>query len=229
MVRDERYRQNHDGILQRLNETAIPKYLRKVATALGVEPHLDVLFHSPLRSRAWFDCYGGAAVDQFGNPLPWMPYSVIDFLSERVGKELRVFEYGSGNSTRWWSSHVGEVVCVEDDEYWYDEVSATLPANTEIRYETGDAYVDQICEHDPFDVISIDGSKRVECAKRAVDNLAEDGVIVFDDTFNKDYREGIEYLKERGFREIFFQGMGPVTSNLQRTSIFYRDKNCFGI
>ena len=34
-----------------------------------------------------------------GSPLPWMNYAVINFLDERLNKELKLFEYGSGYST----------------------------------------------------------------------------------------------------------------------------------
>ncbi|MEC7780715.1 MAG: hypothetical protein VX452_06720, partial [Pseudomonadota bacterium] len=35
-------------------------------------------------------------VDQFGSPLPWLNYSLIRLLDERLHDGLRVFEYGSG-------------------------------------------------------------------------------------------------------------------------------------
>ena len=38
-------------------------------------------------------------VDKNGEPLPWLNYSLIRLLDERLNKSLRVFEYGSGFST----------------------------------------------------------------------------------------------------------------------------------
>ena len=51
--------------------------------------------------------------------LPWLPFAVIDFLAEEVGRESRIFEYGGGGSTAWFADRAGQVVTVEHDEAWY--------------------------------------------------------------------------------------------------------------
>src|SRR5215471_14401630 len=35
-------------------------------------------------------------VDKAGAPIPWYTYPAIDFIEARIGRRLRVFEYGSG-------------------------------------------------------------------------------------------------------------------------------------
>ena len=43
-------------------------------------------------------------IDKNSNPLPWVTYGFIDFISERLNKSIDVFEYGSGNSTLWYAT-----------------------------------------------------------------------------------------------------------------------------
>jgi len=93
-----------------------------------------------------------------------------------------------------------------------------------------DAYPQSIMEIDHFfDVIVIDGRLRNKCATYAVQKLKEDGVIIWDNSEREKYIEGYELLKKHGFKRIDFYGMGPINSYAWNTSIFYRDKNCFGI
>lgn len=40
-------------------------------------------------------------VDKAGMEIPWFTYTSIHFLTNRMGREYNVFEYGSGNSTLW--------------------------------------------------------------------------------------------------------------------------------
>ena len=203
---------------------------RGLLTRSGLEPHVRLLFDSPLRDREWFECYGGVPMDRWGELLPWMPYSFIDFLDERLDPDARVFEYGSGTSTRWFAERVGTVVSVEDDRTWFDEVRTSVPSNAEVVYRTGQEYVSTPDEYGEFDLVVVDGRNRVECAETAADSLAPDGVIVWDDSRGRSsYSSKIAELERAGFRELAFQGMGPVTANLQRTSVLYRDHNCLGI
>lgn len=204
--------------------------VRELLARSGLEPHVRLLFDSPLRDRGWFECYGGVPTDRRGEPLPWMPYAFIDFLDERLDPDVRVFEYGSGNSTRWFAERVGEVVSVEHDRTWFDEVHTSVPSNAEVVYRTGREYVSTPDEYGEFDLVVVDGRNRVECVEAATDSLANDGVIVWDDSRGRpSYSSKMDELERTGFRELSFQGMGPVTANLQRTSVLYRDHNCLGI
>lgn len=51
-------------------------------------------------------------------PIPWFTYPAIEFLRDILSSEMRVFEYGSGFSTRFFNAHASEVVSVEHDEEW---------------------------------------------------------------------------------------------------------------
>ena len=72
------------------------------------------------------------AVDLQG-PVPWMTYPAIEMLRKTCRPVMKVFEFGSGGSTLWWSERVASVIAVEHDPEWAAEVSARLPPNARVE------------------------------------------------------------------------------------------------
>lgn len=173
------------------------------------------------------------SVDRHGKPLPWYTYAAIYFIEKRVKSWMTVFEYGSGNSTLWWSAHVTSVISIEHDLSWFDNMKNGIPSNIEYRYcelIDGGRYCKVVSEYEKqFDIIVIDGRDRVNCAKNSLTALKENGVIIWDNSDRNEYLEGYQYLLEAGFKRLDFNGYGPVNVRDWCTSIFYRDHNCFGI
>jgi hypothetical protein len=65
-----------------------------------------------LKNIGWINTFNNKMpVDGNNNPLPWVTYSFIDFISERLTNSMDIFEYGSGNSTLWYSKKVKSGVC----------------------------------------------------------------------------------------------------------------------
>lgn len=172
-------------------------------------------------------------VDRDGNCLPWFTYPMISFLNERVQSDMTVFEYGSGNSTLWWSKRVSGVVSYEHDFEWYSSLTKRVPSNVEYRHldlEHGGEYCKAVLGYKKrFDIIVIDGRDRVNCARNSLGALRDNGVMIWDDSGRKRYQNGYSYLLKNGFRRLDFEGLGPIASTRKCTSIFYRDNNCFGI
>lgn len=172
-------------------------------------------------------------VDQYGNPIPWLTYSCIGFLEKRVSKKLNVFEYGSGNSSLWFSNKVANVISIEHDDLWYNTMKNKLK-NNKIEYkllslETG-LYQKEILNYkNEFDIIIIDGRKRVECGLNSLEALTEQGVIIFDNSDREDYKEAFDVFKTKGFKRIDFEGIAPGLVGGSVTSVFYRENNCFQI
>lgn len=205
-------------------QTAISEFL----TIVGLDSYLALLFDSPLRHENWFESFGDLPVGADGEPIPWMPYAFQYFLEPRLAESMRLFEYGSGNSTRWFASYVDEVVAVEHDEAWYNHLSGDIPSNVELVHRK-ESYAQTISEFGEFDIVVIDGEDRVSAADAALDGLNPTGVIIWDDTNRDQYAEGLQMLRDAGYKDIPFQGMGPVSSALQQTSVFYRSRNCLDI
>jgi nitrite reductase/ring-hydroxylating ferredoxin subunit len=187
----------------------------------------------PLVDYGWFRSFREQKpVDQSGNPLPWLSYPIVSFLEKRVQPHFTVFEFGTGNSTLWWSKKVARVFSCEHDPGWYDTIKKTAPSNVTLMYiESPENDYAKSLENfsEKFEIIIVDGEQRVECAKHALPFLTSDGVIIFDDSDRPEYAEAIRYLNDQGFRKIEFYGMTACVNVGKETSIFYRPENCFHI
>ena len=194
---------------------------------------IELGFYGYLNEVGWTRSVDNhAPVDKEGNPVPWVTYGYIDFIDNRLKSDFSVYEYGSGASTLWYSKRVGNIVSVEHDKMWYDEVKSELPENCELKFRdlSGDIYEKSICEHDTlFDLIIIDGRKRVECIKYALRKVSGRGVIVLDDSDRSQYTQGIDLLTSNGFKRLDFWGLAPGITYKKCTSVFYRQGNCLGI
>jgi len=96
-----------------LPEWAFPMKLRGI-----LQLNNAILFHYGwLRSLR-----SGKPVDAEGNPLPWITYPCIDFLKQFDYSNKSVFEWGSGQSTLFWSARAKRVVSVEADPVWVERV-----------------------------------------------------------------------------------------------------------
>jgi len=187
-----------------------------------------------LLETGWFNSFKqGMPLDKDNNPIPWFTYSAIEFISERLNKNLFVFEFGSGNSTLFFSERVSQVTSVEHNNDWYYKVSKTAATNSRIILvgdNNANEYFSTMKMKDQYyDIIVVDGIFRNECLMESVKHLTESGVIILDDSERDHYAEGIKYLLKREFRQIIFSGIAPGIFFKKCTTIFYKDKNCFNI
>jgi hypothetical protein len=203
-------------------------------TQRGEEYFLICRLRSYLRQSGWVQsARSGLPQNAAGESLPWLTYPAIRFLTERIRPRFRVFEYGSGQSTLWWSTRVAKVVACEHDISWYRYFSTQLPSNAQILYQELD-YGGNYCRvagNQParFDLIVIDGRDQVNCARESVGALTLDGVLVWDNTEREKYRAGFSHLHSQGFRQIDFWGLGPCGYKEWCTTVFYRSDNCLGL
>ena len=162
-----------------------------------------------------------------------MNYPFVNLLKERLNKDLRLFEYGTGYSTLFYASRVQDVISIEYDKTWFDLMGAKVPNNVSLIFREKDIdgeYCRTINEFkQKFDVIIVDGRDRVNCVKQAITRLTPGGVVILDDSSRKKYQQAINYAHEKGFRALSIEGLKPTGKGADRTTIFYRDNNCFGI
>jgi len=190
--------------------------------------------NSYLKTTGLFNSYKkGYPVNTSDEPLPWMNYSVISFLENRLNDEMDVFEYGSGFSTLFYARHVLSVYAVESDRNWYLKLTSMIPEKVTLKHIEFD-YDSEYCRfilhtQKQFHLVVIDGRDRIRCSENCLNNLTDDGVIIFDDTERTKYEDGIRFLINSGFRKIDFEGLKAAGFEMHRTSIFYRDNNCLGI
>lgn len=201
--------------------------VRRVLAATGLLAVLDRAARrsrGALWVRSWLAIYD--LDDMLALDVPWWTFesadAVEELLHERPG--ARVLEWGSGASTVWLARRAGSVISVEHDPGWAARTRAALAArnarNVDLRvvepraggvgpaavrsakrgFEGLDftAYADAIDDVDgDFDLVVIDGRAREACLVRAIDRLAEGGVVVFDNVERSRYRDAIEALGTR--------------------------------
>lgn len=223
--------------------------LKKANYAMSSRLHLLYkVFTSPKRLRTllafndkgyfdevgWFNAfYSRLPVDQDNNPIPWVSYSFIDFIKERLNQKHKIFEFGSGNSTFFYSKYAEKVVSVEHNKEWFDKIINSKPENVELLYcelvANGNYCCTPVTMQEKFDIIIVDGRDRVNCCKQSTKAITESGVIVLDDSEKESYNEGINFLLENGFKHLSFSGISPGLFYKKSTSVFYRVNNCLGI
>lgn len=218
-----------------------------------IENHLDILTlqhnliskisseKSDLRSsgmwRSWLlGNINNFFYDAWGEVNPWWCESAVNLVKSKIADMpgIRVFEWGTGNSTMFWSRNAKEVVSVEHDQGWYQKMKRLLPDHVRIEYRElvygGDYCKVILNENELFDIVVIDGRDRVRCAKNSVERLKENGIIIWDNTDRSYYNEGYIYLKERGFKRLELSGIiWGLPGVKDYTSIFYRDNNIWGL
>jgi len=175
----------------------------------------------------------GESRDGWGKPIPWFTYPAVAFLEPRLQKSFRVYEYGSGNSTKWFAYRVASVVSCEHDPVWYEANKASMPSNVEyLCRPLGGVhpYAADIERYDQdFDLVVIDGRNRVACTRHALRALSEDGVLLFDNADREKYQSAYDLLRVEGFKRLDFHGVGPIAAREWCTAIFYRSRNVLGI
>jgi len=174
------------------------------------------LRYGHLRTIARNEC-----VDAEGHPIPWYTYPALEFIRQLDFRRCSVFEYGSGNSTLFWSGLAARVVSVEHERSWFDRMRTVAPANCEMVFaDDPDAYINGARTHGGnFDVIVIDGQSRLRCAAVAVEALRRGGVIVLD---NSDwFPRTAAALREHDLIEVDMSGFGPINDYTSTTSLFF--------
>lgn len=142
--------------------------------------------------------------------VPWVPFVALRWLSRHLRPDMRVFEWGSGGSTIFFSRRVREVISVEHDASWHALVAERLqreglsscsyelieprpapaggtdfgsgqPGHTHLCFED---YVRAIERHPEqhFDVVMIDGRARMACLRKAFDHVKVGGIVYLDNS-----------------------------------------------
>ncbi|HCM1204906.1 TPA: hypothetical protein N2883_004582, partial [Vibrio parahaemolyticus] len=75
-----------------------------------------------------------APVTPDGEPLPWWTIPGTEFVKGILSRQWRVFEYGCGNSTLWWSKHVSQVIAVDHDEQWVEKIKPNIKTPHAVLY-----------------------------------------------------------------------------------------------
>lgn len=182
----------------------------------------------------WFESFKiKKAIDKSGNPIPWFTYPFIDFIDYRLNDEHIIFEYGSGNSTLYFSKRVKKIFSVEHSKEWFNVIKKSLPDNSELFLTNSNIEKDYLEPQNSSkikaDIVIIDGLHRNACIKNSIKYLSETGVIILDDSERFEYKDGIKILIDEKFKRIDFWGIAPTVLFKKCTSLFYKSQNSLGV
>lgn len=115
---------------------------------MDIKEHADLSTHiyqfaqGYLETRGWFDSLDGIPRNKDG-VVPWITYPAFIQLSRIVRPDFKVFEYGCGGSSLWWSGKVAEVTSVEHDSRWAAHVAEGAQPNLKIVVREMDEAVEE--------------------------------------------------------------------------------------
>jgi hypothetical protein len=175
--------------------------------------------------------------------VPWWTYDAIDevgrWFESRDGRPVRVFEYGSGASTFWLARRATEVHSVEHHRGFGEMMQREMAPYANVTLEIVEpvesprpvipsakeghdgldfeAYVGSVRRvPGDFDLVVIDGRAREACLAAVMDRITPDGIVVFDNSRRRRYREAI---RASGMRETRCRGLTPTLPYPDQTSI----------
>lgn len=172
---------------------------------------------------------------------PWWNWGAIQYLERNLPSSGNAFEWGSGASTLWLTSHGLQVTAIESEAAWAEKVAERCPtakvlhmpghATGTLRLEepwVGDSqtpyfddYVAAIDDAAPesLDVVVIDGVCRVDCARHVAPKLKPTGIVVLDDTHWDFIRPAGEAFA--GWQTISKSGFKRRCATVFETSFFH--------
>jgi len=163
-----------------------------------------------------------SSINGRGKPIPWYTYPAIEFLNQFDFSDKKVFEFGSGNSSFYWSDKCLSLISIEHDQNWFNKIKKNIRSNQRLFLRKNkDEYGKSINSFKTkFDIIIIDGVFRQDCSMQVKKNLnLESGIVILD---NSDwYAETAKFLRDSlNMIQIDFHGFGPINSYTWTTSLF---------
>ena len=213
---------SNKGIKQILNTILFKIHVLPFITALRAFKILEIDFGHFYSVIKW------QSIDKNGEPIPWFSYPAIEYLKSLDLSKKLVFEYGSGNSTLFWSKQTSGVTSVENNARWFGLTLKKLEfsKNSQLILEKDrQRYINSInINKAKYDIIVIDGEYRFECSCSAINKLKNGGVIILD---NSEWFPKISsYLRRHNLVEIDFTGFGPINPYTTTTSFFISKGFC---
>jgi hypothetical protein len=162
--------------------------------------------------------------DAKNQPMPWFTYSAVEYLDSIDLSQAVIFEWGSGNSSKYFASRCLSIESIESDKSWYDKQLQSISPNQSIVYleEKLEQYPLAILnsKYESYDLIIVDGKQRYKCMTQALPKVKPSGLILLD---NSDwYPSMCSSIRDLGFIQIDFHGYGPINKYTWTTSIFIK-------
>ncbi|MEX2564720.1 MAG: hypothetical protein WD431_02105 [Cyclobacteriaceae bacterium] len=180
--------------------------------------------------------------------VPWITFEGIDYLINLIKPDMKVFEFGSGGSTKFFVSRVKEIHSVEHDKIWFNLVKKETGGfhNLKLNLKKGEEkpfkgekfvsdedddpldygnYANMVLDFDDqyFDLIFIDGKARKACIKNAIPKLKNGGYLILDNSNRRTYADTLSIIEQW----LKFRSFGPSVNSKKftQTSFFRKPEN----
>jgi predicted O-methyltransferase YrrM len=164
---------------------------------------------------------------------PWIVPAAIGWLRRRIRSDWSVLELGSGRSTVWLARRAGNVISLEDNEFWYPRTKERLEEagvrNVDLRLRPVEDFPGEVDElpDGSFDLVVVDFLEapkltRVDVLKPAMKKVRLGGYLLLDDSDRPGYAPA--YVSLDGWRERRFTGVKDEWPEACETAIFRRPR-----
>jgi predicted O-methyltransferase YrrM len=172
------------------------------------------------------DWISSLLIKNYNSPYPWLTYRFIKWASRNFKKDTTLLEFGSGNSTMFFSKLCNHVISIEHNKDWYEKVKGFISdsnvLNVNLYYKSGDEYIDfaKSLPDNYLDIVLIDGVNRCQCFLAVLDKVKDNGLIILDNAERKEYDLIHERLKSK--KTLIFQGLSPYNMKITTTKIWIK-------
>lgn len=169
--------------------------------------------------------------------LPWIADGATEFIDNFIADRkatkgtVKVFEFGSGNSTLYFLSRGCVVRSVEHDEDWsirVQQIANTFDYHDRLQLSCDLRPYHRSYTNESYDIVMISGRDRMLCMRHIIQSgLANDAILVFDNSERAEYKY-LNFVKEmdiKGRDAIHFEQPQVERGSLRLTSKSYaRDR-----
>jgi len=127
--------------------------------------------------------------------IPWLTYESLIWLMANDKGSKTMFEWGAGASTSFFKRFY-EVESIEHDKEWAERTGANF------EFLESEAYIHPLTKN--YDIIVVDGRRRVECFKHALGHF--NNFLILDNSERPRYAEAHEAAKH--LKRHDFMGYG---------------------
>lgn len=174
-------------------------------------------------------------MNKFESFIPLMNEHEYKFIEKYLNGDDVLLEWGSGNSTLYFSGIVKKVITIEHDIDWINTIKSVIdgynidniemhyipahsPTPDPCRYEQFKDYIEYVKKNQfKFTKVLIDGRARKYCAKSIWDYIDEDTIVFIHDFNRPDYQKTLKYYD---LIEVNYEGQGIAALKRKKDKTF---------